>query len=55
MFTSIPLYAVFITHFAINWGFAIILTLLPTYFEKILHLNIKNVNQLKFNKTLIKS
>ncbi|CAG2103965.1 unnamed protein product, partial [Medioppia subpectinata] len=40
--TSVPVYALIITHFGQNWGFLTILTLLPTYFEKVLNLNIKS-------------
>ena len=47
MFTSIPFWALLITHFGNNWGFLIVLTLMPTYFEKILRLDIKSVIQLK--------
>ena len=41
--TSVPVYALIITHFGQNWGFLTILTLLPTYFEKVLHMDIKHV------------
>lgn len=43
LLTSIPFWAVIIAHFGNNWGFLMVLTLLPTYFERILGLNIKKV------------
>ncbi|XP_054157706.1 sialin-like [Oppia nitens] len=42
IWTSVPVYALIITHFGQNWGFLTILTLLPTYFEKVLNLEVKN-------------
>ncbi|CAG2163528.1 unnamed protein product [Oppiella nova] len=42
IWTSVPVYALIVTHFGQNWGFLTILTLLPTYFEKVLRLDIKN-------------
>ncbi|CAG2176128.1 unnamed protein product [Oppiella nova] len=41
IWTSVPMWALIITHFGQNWGFLTVLTLLPTYFEKILLLDIQ--------------
>jgi len=42
IFTSIPVWALIITHFGQNWGFLTILTELPSYFQKVIHLDIKS-------------
>jgi hypothetical protein len=44
IFTSVPVYALILTHIGTNWGFLTILTLLPTYFTKVLHLDLKSVD-----------
>ncbi|XP_054157771.1 putative inorganic phosphate cotransporter [Oppia nitens] len=38
---SYRVYAVMLTHFGYNWGYFTLLTLLPTYFANILHMNVK--------------
>jgi hypothetical protein len=43
IFTSIPMWALIITHFGNNWGLYTTLTLMPTYFQKILLMDIKHV------------
>ncbi len=45
LLTSIPMWALLIAHFGNNWGLYTILTLLPTYFQKILLLDIKSVRK----------
>ncbi|CAG2114630.1 unnamed protein product [Medioppia subpectinata] len=40
--TSLPMWALIITHFGQNWGFLTVLTLLPSYFEKILNIDIEH-------------
>ncbi|XP_054157782.1 sialin-like [Oppia nitens] len=42
MLTSYRVYSAVITHFGANWGYFTLLTLLPTYYDKILHMNIKS-------------
>lgn len=42
--TSIPCYSLIIVHSTHNWGYAIMITEIPTYFKSILKLNIKQVN-----------
>jgi len=42
IFTSVPVWAIIITHIAQNWGFYTLLTELPTYMKNILHFNIKD-------------
>ncbi len=37
------MYALILTLFLQNWGFLTINALLPTYFGKVLHMNLKNV------------
>ncbi len=39
--TSVPVWALVLTHMAQNWGFYTLLTELPTYMKNILHFNIK--------------
>lgn len=39
--TSVPVWALVVTHMAQNWGFYTLLTELPTYMKNILHFNIK--------------
>ncbi|XP_054159719.1 putative inorganic phosphate cotransporter [Oppia nitens] len=39
--TSYHVYASIVAHFGFNWGYLTLLTLLPTYFTNILHMNIK--------------
>jgi len=41
IFTSIPVWALVITHMAQNWGFYTLLTELPTYMKNILHFDMK--------------
>ncbi|XP_055953850.1 sialin-like isoform X1 [Argiope bruennichi] len=41
IFTSLPMWALIITHFGHNFGFLILLTEMPTYLSGILHFNIK--------------
>ncbi|CAG2103072.1 unnamed protein product, partial [Medioppia subpectinata] len=48
MLTSYRVYASTVTHFGFNWGYLTLLTLLPTYFTNILHMNIKTVYNFAF-------
>ena len=43
IFTSLPVWAIIVGHFANNWGFYTILTNIPTYFKDILGVNIREV------------
>ncbi|KAK7082379.1 hypothetical protein SK128_002993 [Halocaridina rubra] len=40
IFTSMPFWAIFVVHFAENWGFYALLMEMPTYMKNILHYNI---------------
>lgn len=42
--TSVPVWAIIITHFGQNWGFLTVLNLMPTYVTNVLHLNTKKVS-----------
>ena len=46
IFTSVPFWAIMITHSCQNWGFYTLLSELPTYMNKILHFDIKEVRNL---------
>ncbi|XP_051774833.1 sialin isoform X3 [Erpetoichthys calabaricus] len=41
MLTSLPLWAIIIAHFCINWSFYTLLTTLPSYMAQVLHFSIK--------------
>ncbi|XP_039595282.1 sialin isoform X1 [Polypterus senegalus] len=41
MLTSLPLWAIIIAHFCINWSFYTLLTTLPSYMSQVLHFSIK--------------
>ena len=51
--TSVPVLALTVTHFGQNFGYFMLLTQLPSYLEKTLHYDIKQVRQRTFIKTLI--
>ena len=53
--TSIPMWALIITHFGQNWAFLTILSLLTTYFQKILLLDIESLYLYILNKTKLKT
>lgn len=42
--TSMPLWAVFISHLGQNWGFWTLLTEMPNYVNAVLGVNIQNVS-----------
>lgn len=40
MFTSVPVYALIVTHFGQNWGFLTVLNLMPSYMNTVLKMDI---------------
>jgi MFS family permease len=48
IFTSAPVWAIIVNHFANNWGFYILLTWIPTYMEQELHFNTDNSGFVSF-------
>lgn len=45
MFTSVPVYALMLTHFGQNWGFLTVLNLMPTYMNNVLHIHVNEVSE----------
>ena len=46
VFTSIPMWAIIISHFANNWGFYTLLTNLPNYLKNVLKFDISQVGHI---------
>lgn len=44
MFSSLPVWAILIAHMGKGWGYAVLLTELPTYMKTVLHFDLEAVN-----------
>ena len=45
--TSVPVWALVVTHFGQNWGYYTLLTQMPRYFQQVLRFDLKEVNLTK--------